>query len=71
MNKLVYFFTCAPLFSFTAVKAAPDKPNIVVFIADDAGMDFGCYGNKNIHTPNIDRLAANGIRFNKAFLPAP
>ena len=28
------------------------KPNIVVFLADDAGMDFGCYGNKNISTPN-------------------
>ena len=71
MNKLVYLFSCAPLLSYTAIKAAPDKPNIVVFLADDAGMDFGCYGNKNIHTPNIDKLSASGLRFNKAFLTSP
>ncbi len=50
---------------------AQEKPNIIVFIADDAGMDFGCYGNKNIHTPNIDKLASSGIRFEKAFLTSP
>lgn len=43
-------------------------PNILVFIADDAGMDFGCYGNKRIKTPHIDRLAANGLLCEKAFL---
>ena len=50
---------------------ATEKPNIVVFIADDAGMDFGCYGNKNIKTPNIDKLAAQGVRFEKAYLTSP
>jgi len=48
-----------------------NKPNIVVFIADDAGMDFGCYGNKNIKTPNIDKIAESGMRFAKAFLTSP
>ena len=71
MKKLAYLFSCAPLMAYTATKATPDKPNIIVFIADDAGMDFGCYGNSNIHTPNIDRLAAGGLRFDKAFLTAP
>lgn len=52
-------------------KKEVQQPNIVVFIADDAGMDFGCYGNKGISTPNIDRLAANGMRFEKAFLTSP
>lgn len=47
------------------------KPNIVVFISDDAGIDMGCYGNKVIHTPTIDSLAATGIRFENAFLTAP
>lgn len=47
------------------------RPNIIVFIADDAGMDFGCYGNKNIKTPNVDWLAEQGMRFEKAFLTAP
>ena len=46
-------------------------PNVVVFIADDAGIDFGCYGNKSIHTPNIDKLAAHGVRFENAFVVSP
>ncbi|GHS92399.1 heparan N-sulfatase [Bacteroidia bacterium] len=48
-----------------------DLPNILVFVADDAGMDFGCYGNRSIKTPNIDRLASHGLRFEKAFLTSP
>ena len=48
-----------------------EKPNIVVFIADDAGMDFGCYGNDAISTPNIDKLAAEGLTCTNAFLTSP
>jgi len=41
---------------------ATDKPNIILILLDDVGYsDFGCYGSE-IHTPNIDRLADNGIR---------
>jgi arylsulfatase A-like enzyme len=54
-----------------AAAGVPQKPNIIVFVADDAGMDFGCYGNRNIHTPNIDKMAAGGLRFDRAFLTAP
>jgi N-sulfoglucosamine sulfohydrolase len=44
-------------------------PNLVIFIADDHGEnDLGCYGNKQIRTPNVDRLAAEGMRFTNAFL---
>lgn len=43
-------------------------PNILIFIADDAGMDFVCYGNNFIKTPHIDRLAAEGMVCNRAFL---
>ena len=47
------------------------QPNIIVFIADDVSWnDYGCYGNEGVRTPNIDRLAANGIRFDNAFLTA-
>ncbi|MCC5932356.1 MAG: sulfatase [Cyclobacteriaceae bacterium] len=45
------------------------KPNILVFIADDAGWrDIGCYGNPSVSTPNIDALAADGLKLNRAFL---
>ncbi|MHC4677887.1 MAG: arylsulfatase [Planctomycetota bacterium] len=44
--------------------AGADKPNIIFILADDLGYgDLGCYGQKTIQTPNIDRLAAQGMRF--------
>ena len=47
-----------------AVTEKPDKPNIIFILADDLGYgDIVCYGQKEIRTPNIDRLAAEGIRF--------
>lgn len=46
-----------------------EVPNILIFIADDAGWrDFGAYGNKAIQTPNIDKLAEDGLLFEQAFL---
>lgn len=44
------------------------KPNIVLFVADDHGKDaLGCYGNSVIQTPNLDRMASEGVRFNNAY----
>lgn len=46
-------------------------PNIVFIIADDISWDdFGCYGNSDVHTPNIDRLAGEGLRFTNMYLTA-
>ena len=46
-----------------------DRTNYLIFIADDHGMgDLGCYGNPAIRTPNIDQLATEGMRFDRAFL---
>lgn len=52
-------------------KTAPAScPNVVVILADDLGMgDLGCYGAELIKTPNIDRLAAEGRRFEDAYAP--
>lgn len=48
------------------------KPNVVFILADDLGYgDLGCYGQKIIRTPNIDRLAARGIRFTQHYAGAP
>lgn len=54
-------------------KAAPaqgaaKKPNIVYILADDLGVgDVGCYGQQTLKTPNLDRLAAEGMRFTNAY----
>ena len=43
---------------------AADKPNVVILFADDLGYgDLGCYGSPTIRTPNLDRMAAEGLRF--------
>ena len=48
---------------------AGERPNFVIFVADDmAWDDCGAYGNPVIRTPNIDRLAAQGMRFDRAYL---
>lgn len=62
----------------TSALAAPlvapsrPKPNIVFILADDLGIgDVACYGGKFIQTPNIDALAAEGLRFTNAYAGAP
>jgi arylsulfatase A len=48
------------------------KPNIVYILADDLGMgEVGCYGQKKIRTPNIDRLAAEGMKFTAHYSGSP
>jgi len=48
------------------------KPNIIFILADDLGYgDLGCYGQKLIETPNIDKLAAEGMRFTQHYSGAP
>src|SRR4249919_3741513 len=45
------------------------RPNIVLIIADDLGWDdSGAFGNPRVRTPNIDRLAREGMRFTRAFV---
>ncbi len=65
------------LIALTAVQAAaqtPEKsgPNVVLITVDTLRADHvGCYGYQQIKTPNIDALAADGVRFARAFTPVP
>lgn len=52
----------------TRTAPAKTKPNILLFISDDQSWeDVGCYGNRQVKTPNIDRLAKEGMRFTRCF----
>ncbi|XP_071957737.1 steryl-sulfatase-like [Antedon mediterranea] len=47
---------------------AERPPNVVLFLLDDTGLgDLGCYGNKSVKTPNIDKLAKEGMKFNRMY----
>src|SRR6266545_3925408 len=62
----------APIIAHAQRKGAPARPNVLLIVADDlAAWMLGCYGNKEIHTPNIDRLAQTGVRFANNFVCTP
>ena len=73
VKKIVLFLLLTYLVSedMLARVSEKKKPNIVVYIADDASIDFGCYGNKYVKTPNIDKLASQGMLFKNAFVTSP
>lgn len=59
--------------ALSAAQGQPRQtPNIVFLISDDhTAADLGCYGNTHVHTPNLDRLAASGARFENCFVASP
>ena len=76
-SKSIFSLTALGLVSgFAALgteKSAPaKKPNIIFILADDLGYgELGCYGQKYIETPNLDKLAATGMRFTQFYSGAP
>ncbi|HET7440633.1 MAG TPA: sulfatase-like hydrolase/transferase, partial [Terriglobales bacterium] len=60
------------MWSVAAFGAAKPSPNVVVITIDTLRADhLGCYGYKQIKTPNVDALAVNGTRFDHAYTPVP
>lgn len=58
--------------SITCAQEKKRKPNIIIILADDLGWaDLSCYGSTFYETPNLDKLAAGGIKFNQAYAPSP
>src|SRR4051812_35661296 len=54
-----------------AATAGADHPNVLWLVAEDFGPHLGCYGTQQVWTPNLDRLAAEGVRYTRAFTTAP
>lgn len=67
MNKIILVLGVCMVISFAGCKSGNIKtsnPNIILFYVDDMGYgDLGCFGNDDIHTPRIDQMAEQGIRF--------
>jgi arylsulfatase A-like enzyme len=69
-RRQLLFSTAAATASFA--QTSRKQPNIVFFLADDLGYaDLGCYGNRKIRTPHIDKLAAEGTRFTSFYVAWP
>ena len=63
-SRLIFAAFTAILSVLAAPSFAADKPNIIILFADDLGYgDLGCYGHPSIRTPQLDRMAAEGLRF--------
>jgi arylsulfatase A-like enzyme len=68
-RSIVSVFILLITLSFSsAAQSTTDRPNIIYIMADDLGYaDLSCYGRKDYQTPNLDRLAAQGIKFTNAY----
>lgn len=69
--RLLTLLVCGCL-HLTAHAAAPARPNLVLFLSDDHSLlDSTIYGSKDVHTPNMQRVAAAGLVFDRAFVASP
>lgn len=65
-SPVVLLLVLLPFYATSS--AAADKPNLIFILCDDLAMgDLGCYGQKLIKTPNLDRMAAEGTRYTQAY----
>jgi arylsulfatase A-like enzyme len=71
MRRKLSIFLLISVTVFYSCKAQAEQkkqPNIIFFLVDDLGWtDFGCYGSSFYETPNIDKLAKNGVKFTNAY----
>ncbi len=70
IHLLLGLISLITITGFYSKKANPKQPNIVWIVCEDMSPHLGCYGEKVAKTPNLDRLATEGVRFTNAFTTA-
>jgi iduronate 2-sulfatase len=68
MRMLAFLLLAVPLFS---QDSKPQRLNVIFIASDDLNCSVGCYGHPLVKTPNVDRLAARGLRFERAYCQFP
>ena len=71
--RLLWLLSAIPMLILVApfAEAVERKPNVLFLICDDLNCDLACYGHPLVSTPNIDRLAERGVRFERAYCQYP
>lgn len=67
----IYALLLSLFLAWSGSGIAADRPNILWITIEDWSADLSCYGTKGIDTPNVDKLAAQGIRYERAFTTSP
>ena len=71
LRRLVSCFALALLVTASAADPAPRRPNILWLAGENLAHDLGCYGEKHVRTPHLDRLAAEGVRYTNVIATNP
>lgn len=67
-SRMIY---CLIVMLASGLSKAADRPNVLFIAVDDLRPELACYGKQHIHSPNIDRLAASGVLFERAYCMVP
>lgn len=71
MNQTLIVRCCLLLACLSSAAAQESQPNVLLIYSDDQGsLDLNCYGSTDLHTPNLDKLASQGVRFTQMYSPS-